>query len=111
VTQLSESALALLGSVVHEHRPLAALGPREAVQPVLHALLRQGYVEVCELPESRPLSGAAAELALEDDRSWASPQFGVRPTEAGLRAWEASRAGSARDFADLEREARHLRGF
>jgi hypothetical protein len=39
------------------------------------------------------------------------PGLLVRATESGRAAWESLGIAAERDFADLEREARHLRGF
>jgi hypothetical protein len=107
---LSNAEAELLGLLIDGDRALAALhGPPDHLEPGQLALLRRGYVEVRGV--EGPLDPTDAQRVLLGPRPERPPGLFVRATAAGRAAWEALGIASERGFADLEREARHLRGF
>ena len=107
---LSGAETELLGVLIESERALAALhGPPDHLEPGLLALLRRGYVEL-RGPEG-PLDPTDAQRVLLGPRPNRPPGLYVRATDAGRAAWESLGIAAERGFADLEREARHLRGF
>jgi hypothetical protein len=107
---LSNAEAELLGALIEGERALAALhGPPDHLEPGLLALLRRRYIEL-RGPEG-PLDPTEAQRILLGPRPVRPPGLFVRATESGRKAWESLGIAAERDFADLEREARHLRGF
>ncbi len=107
---LTPAQVEILDAAVEEVVLVATLtGPADVVEPALIGLLRAGYVELHD--DGAPVDPAEAELALRGPRTARSPALRVVVTEAGIRARRIEGVAAAREFADLEREARHLRGF
>ena len=107
---LSGAETELLGVLAEQERALASLhGPPDHLEPGLLALVRRGYVELHGL--EGPVDPNEAQRILLGPRSERPPGLVVRATEAGRTAWQSLGIAADRDFADLEREARHLRGF
>ena len=110
VEPLTSAESELLGALVADARSLSALhGPPDRLEPALISLLRRRHIELGDGRD--PVDPTDAERLLRSPRGARPPDLVVRATETGRAAWRALGVAADRGFADLEREARHLRGF